>query len=123
MLSNSSQSVVVCGLDDLSAQIITNRINDILNSNVKSITKVSLVRNGSDSKVNSLLNRIKKGDIKGLIMSGVNPCYTLSDSKDFPEALKKLNFSVTFSMKIDETAISSSHVAATPTSTRIVGRF
>ena len=114
LLSNSSQSVVVCGLDDLSAQIITNRINDILNSNVKSDTKVSLVRNGSDSKVNSLLDRIIKGDIKGLIMSGVNPCYTLSDSKDFAEALKKLNFSVTFSMKIDETAMCSSHVAATP---------
>ena len=47
-------------------------------------------------------------------MNGVNPCYTLSDSKDFAEALKKLNFSVTFSMKIDETAMCSSHVAATP---------
>ena len=64
LLSNSSKSVVVCGLDDLSAQIITNRINDILNSNVKSDTKVSLVRNGSDSKVNSLLNRIKKEILK-----------------------------------------------------------
>jgi len=114
LLSNSSDSVVVCGLDDLSAQIITNRINDLLKSNVKSKTKVSLVRNGNDSKVNSFLNRIKKGDIKGLIMSGVNPCYTLSNSNDFIEALKKLNFSVTFSMKINETAMYSSHVAATP---------
>ena len=113
LLSNPSSSIVVCGLDDVSAQIITNRINDLLNSNVKSKTKVSLVRNGSDSKMNNFLARINKGDIKGLIMKGVNPCYTLSNSKAFSEALKKLNFSVSFTMKIDETAIFSTHLAAT----------
>jgi len=113
LLLNPSSSVVVCGIDDVSAHIITNRINDLLNSNVKSKSKVSLVRNGSNSKMNNFLARINKGEIKGLIMKGVNPCYTLSNSKAFSEALKKLNFSVSFTMKIDETATFSTHHAAT----------
>ena len=114
LLLSPSKSVVLCGLDDLNAHIITNRINDLLKSNVKSTSKVSLVRNGSDSKMNNFLTRINKGEIKGLIMNGVNPCYTLSGSYSFTEALKKLNFSVSFSMKIDETANFCSHLAATP---------
>ena len=114
LLLSPSKSVVLCGLDDLNAHIITNRINDLLKSNVKSTSKVSLVRNGSDSKMNNFLTRINKGEIKGLIMNGVNPCYTLSNSNAFSEALKKLNFSVSFSMKIDETANFCSHLAATP---------
>ncbi len=114
LLLSPSKSVVLCGLDDLNAHIITNRINELLKSNVKSTSKVSLVRNGSDSKMNNFLTRINKGEIKGLIMNGVNPCYTLSNSNAFSEALKKLNFSVSFSMKIDETANFCSHLAATP---------
>ena len=114
LLLSPSKSVVLCGLDDLNAHIITNRINDLLKSNVKSKSKVSLVRNGSDFKINNFLTRINKGEIKGLIMNGVNPCYTLSDSNAFSEALKKLNFSVSFSMKIDETSNFCSHQAATP---------
>ena len=114
LLLSPSKSVVLCGLDDLNAHIITNRINDLLKSNVKSKSKVSLVRNGSDFKINNFLTRINKGEIKGLIMNGVNPCYTLSDSNAFSEALKKLNFSVSFSMKIDETSNFCSHHAATP---------
>ena len=37
LLLSPSKSVVLCGLDDLNAHIITNRINDLLKSNVKSI--------------------------------------------------------------------------------------
>ena len=114
LLSSSSKSVIVCGLDDINAQIITNRINDLLNSSVKSKSKVSLVRNGSDKKITNFLNRIYDGKIKGLIMSGVNPCYTLPNSEEFSKALKKLNFSISFSMKIDETSKNSSHLAASP---------
>ena len=55
LLLNPSNSIVVCGIDDVSAHIITNRINDLLNSNVKSKSKVSFVRNGSDSKMNNFL--------------------------------------------------------------------
>ena len=53
-----------------------------------------------------------QGKIGALIMCGVNPAYTLSNSEEFVKALKSLEMSVCFSMKNDETATHSKYVAA-----------
>ena len=47
-------------------------------------------------------------------MAGVNPSYTLPDSKKFNDALKSIDFTVSFSMNNNETAKLSKWVAATP---------
>ena len=52
--------------------------------------------------------------INGLIMVGVNPSYTLPNSKQFNEALKSIELSVSFSMNNTETSKISKWVAATP---------
>ena len=55
---------------------------------------------------------MNNGDVGALIMSGVNPIYSLPDSKKFSEGLSKLEMSIYFSMKNDETALASKYVAA-----------
>jgi molybdopterin-containing oxidoreductase family iron-sulfur binding subunit len=47
---------------------------------------------------------MKAGSVHTLIMSGVNPVYTLADSSTFVEGLK-VKTSVSFSLKEDETAL------------------
>ncbi|MDB4717163.1 4Fe-4S dicluster domain-containing protein, partial [Flavobacteriaceae bacterium] len=54
------------------------------------------------------------GTLGGLITAGVNPALTLADGKAFAEGVKKLDLSVAFSLKEDETALASQYVAAVP---------
>ena len=54
------------------------------------------------------------GKVGAIIMSGVNPVYTLSNSNSFIEGLKNTGLSVLFSMKNDETAQHVSYLAASP---------
>ena len=47
-------------------------------------------------------------------MAGVNPSYTMFENETFNEALKSMDFTVSFSMNDNETAKLSKWVAATP---------
>jgi anaerobic selenocysteine-containing dehydrogenase len=57
---------------------------------------------------------MKSGSVHTIIMSGVNPVYTLPNSKEFVEGLKKVTTSVAFSLKEDETASVATIAAAAP---------
>ena len=54
------------------------------------------------------------GKIGALITVGSNPAYTLPYADKFISGLKKVDCSVSFSMKKDKTAMLSKYVAATP---------
>ena len=47
-----------------------------------------MTRQGHDGSVLQLVNDMKSGKIAALIMSGVNPLYTLPNAEDFAEGLK-----------------------------------
>ena len=112
LILNGNSSVLVCGIDDVNAQLLTNAINDLINSSVKSSSKVSLIRKGNDKKVNELIAKLNNGEFSGIIMSGVNPAYTLPNPKSFNDAVRQLDFSVIFSMKMDETTSLCNYVSA-----------
>ena len=114
LVSNGKGSVVLCGLDDIDSQIISFRINEILKSEVKSRSKVSMLRKGDHKKLNNIIKDYENGLLGGIIMSGVNPVYSLPDAMDFKSLLSKVDFSVNFSMKMDETSAESKYVAACP---------
>jgi MoCo/4Fe-4S cofactor protein with predicted Tat translocation signal len=109
-----SKGVLVCGLDDVDAQMLTLAINNQLNSEAFNTSNAILTRKGNAKEVNQLVSDLKAGKVHTLLMSGVNPVYTLSNSKEFVEGLKKTKLSVAFSMKEDETALVSNIAAATP---------
>ena len=109
-----SKGVLVSGIQDKFAQLLVLAINQVLGSEAFVTTGTRQIRKGSDDKVTHLIEDMKAGSVHTLIMSGVNPMYTLSNSKDFAEGLKKVKTSVTFSLKEDETASVATIAAPAP---------
>ena len=111
--SNPSGSVIITGLQDENFQSLILEINEKIKSSSYQPQKTILTRNGNDSNVNDLVQRMNSGEIGAIIMAGVNPIYTLSNSDEFLSGLEKVELSISFSMKEDETSSSVRYIAAT----------
>ncbi|MBA0882784.1 TAT-variant-translocated molybdopterin oxidoreductase [Flavobacterium undicola] len=109
-----SKGLLVSGIQDKNAQLLVLAINQVLASEAFTTVGVREIRKGSDAKVAQLINDMKAGSVHTLIMSGVNPVYTLADSASFVEGLKKVKTSVALSLKEDETAAISTIAAPVP---------
>jgi len=109
-----SNGVVVTGLQDVNAQTVVLEINEQLNSKAFDTKNVIKTRQGNDASVQSFINDMKAGKVGAVIMSGVNPMYTLANASDFAAGLKKVKLSVNFTSKEDETAAVSQYIAAAP---------
>ncbi len=106
--------VLVSGLHDRNAQLIVLAINQALGSIAYTTAGIRKIRQGSDQNVMQLVNDMKAGNVHTLIMSGVNPVYTLPNSADFVSGLKKTKLSVAFALKEDETASVTTIAAPAP---------
>ncbi len=109
-----SNGVVVSGIQDVNAQTVVLEINEALSSKAFDKDTVIKTREGSDAAVAQLIADMKAGRIGAIIMSGVNPMYTLPNAADFAEGIKGTDLSITFSLKEDETAAECQYVAAAP---------
>lgn len=109
-----SNAVVVTGIQDVNAQTIALEINEYLNSKTFDPKTPVLIRQGKNSEVAALISDMQAGKVGALIMSGVNPMYTLSNPAEFAEGLEKTELSITFSMKYDETSSQTQYLAASP---------
>ena len=109
-----SKGVLVSGIQDKNAQLLVLAINQILKSEAFNTSGTRQIRKGSNEKVAQLVAAMKAGSVHTLIMSGVNPVYTLPSSKDFVDGLKKVSLSASFSLREDETASITTIAAAVP---------
>jgi len=109
-----ANGLVVTGIQDVNAQTVVLEINEFLGSSAFDKATPIKTRQGSDAAMTALIADMKAGNVGAVIMSGVNPVYTLPNPSDFVEGLKKTELSVVFSMKMDETASESQYVAAAP---------
>ena len=114
LIKAGSNGVVVTGIQGVNAQSIVIAINEKLASKAFDPSTVIKTRLGDDKAVTQLVADMKSGTVGAIIMSGVNPIYTLPNASEFAEGLEKVDLSVTFSMKEDETAIVTQYIAATP---------
>ncbi|NMH27083.1 TAT-variant-translocated molybdopterin oxidoreductase [Flavobacterium silvaticum] len=112
--SAGSRGVLVTGLDDKNAQLLALGINQALASQAYVGAPIRYVRKGSDAQMTAFLSDLTSGKVGALIMSGVNPAYTLPDGKAFADAVKALPFSATFTLRDDETAKVSKVALAAP---------
>ncbi|ALJ05975.1 quinol:cytochrome C oxidoreductase [Pseudalgibacter alginicilyticus] len=112
--SAGSKGVVVTGIQDVNAQTVALEINEALNSQAFNPNTPIKTRQGNDRAVSALVQDMKAGNVGAIIMSGVNPVYTLSNAKEFVEGLEKTELSITFSMKEDETSSLTQYIAAAP---------
>ncbi|WP_435135028.1 TAT-variant-translocated molybdopterin oxidoreductase [Formosa sp. A9] len=106
--------VVVSGIQDVNAQALVLEINEALNSKAFHPRLPILTRQGNNAAVAKLVSDMNAGRVGAIIMSGVNPLYTLPNAGEFSEGLKKTSLSVAFSLKSDETSSNTQYVAAAP---------
>ena len=109
-----SNGVLVTGIQDVNAQTIALAINASLGSKAFDPLVPILTRQGSNKQVAQLIAEMKAGNVGAIIMSGVNPMYSLPNAEEFAEGLKNTELSITFSMKADETASATQYIAAAP---------
>ena len=99
-----TKGLLVSGIQDKNAQLLVLAINQALSSEASSTVGSRQIRKGSNEKVAQLIADMNAGSIHTLIMSGVNPVYTMANSAAFVSGLKKVKLSAAFSLKEDETA-------------------
>ncbi|PQB05160.1 TAT-variant-translocated molybdopterin oxidoreductase [Aureitalea marina] len=108
-----SKGVVVTGLPDAGSQTAALNYNINSNSEVIDTARPKMTSSASASAMNSVIDGIQNGSIKGVITVGVDPVYAVPTSQ-FAEAYGNLSFSLAFAMKKDATASASKMVAAVP---------
>jgi MoCo/4Fe-4S cofactor protein with predicted Tat translocation signal len=102
--ASGTKGLLVSGIQDKNAQLLVLAINQALSSEAFSTVGTRQIRKGSNEKVAQLIADMNAGSVHTLIMSGVNPVYTLANSAAFVSGLKKVKLSAAFSLKEDETA-------------------
>ncbi|MDD3003351.1 TAT-variant-translocated molybdopterin oxidoreductase [Flavobacterium sp.] len=105
--ASGSKGLLVSGIEDKNAQLLVLAINSALNSEAFVGAGIRQVRKGSNEQMTQFLADLKGGAVHTVIMSGVNPAYSLPNSKEFVESLKKASLSVSITLKEDETALAS----------------
>ncbi|NJB83893.1 TAT-variant-translocated molybdopterin oxidoreductase [Wenyingzhuangia aestuarii] len=109
-----SKAVVVTGIQDKNAQLITLAINNFLSSEILDVANVKYTRAGNDAEVASLVAELKAGKVGALITYNTNPVYTLANAADFKAGLTKTKLTVGFSSKEDETLSEMQFALPTP---------
>jgi len=111
---SGSKAVVLAGMNDKNAQLVALEINKVLNSEIIDTNNTLNIRQGNDAEVAQLVSDMNSGKVAGLISYNVDPIYSLSNSSDFSEGLKKVEVSVALSLENNEITNLSNFVLPTP---------
>jgi len=104
-----SKAVVLTGLNDKNAQLITLAINKALNSTIIDVTNTLNIRQGNDAAVAQLVSNLKSGTVAGVISYNVDPVFSLANGKEFADALKG-KLSVAIAVENNDTVAASNYV-------------
>jgi MoCo/4Fe-4S cofactor protein with predicted Tat translocation signal len=105
LLAHRGKSLVICGLNDVNAQLLTNGINSMLGNYGRTIDMERPLNmyQGNDAQISALAERMEKGDVGAIMMYGVNPSYTLPNGTSFNQLIGSMELSLSFSDRLDET--------------------
>ena len=109
-----TKAVVVTGIQDKNAQLLALAINNAIQSEVIDVDVTKNVRKGNDTAVAQLIADMNEGKIGAVIINNSNPVYSLPNTSEFLEGLKKVKVSVAFSMQDNETVNAVQYALATP---------
>ena len=103
--ASNGNAVVVSGSNDVNVQLVVNAINNLIGAYGKTIDwSVSLnYRKGIDKDMHDLVDKMDNGQVGAIFIYGANPAYDYYDAARFKSALKKVQLSVSFGEKMDET--------------------
>ncbi|WP_339846825.1 TAT-variant-translocated molybdopterin oxidoreductase [uncultured Dokdonia sp.] len=112
LLAAGDSGLLITGVQDVGTQKIALDFN--AGKSVMDIAKPKMTRSGDARKMMQLVKDMNAGQVGTLIMAGVNPAYSLPNATEFTEGLKKVEVSVACSIRADETAALSTHIAPVP---------
>lgn len=103
---SKGRSLVVCGVNDVDAQLLINFINHLLGNYGATVDLVrpSFQLQGNDTELQNLLEELRSGKVAALFTYGVNPVYDLPGGDELAGALKTVPLVVSSSDREDETA-------------------
>ncbi|TNF29076.1 MAG: 4Fe-4S dicluster domain-containing protein [Bacteroidetes bacterium] len=106
LLEAKGKGIVVCGSNDAGLQTIVNAINNLLGNYGSTLDMANplFVKGGIDSEMDALVADMNAGKVGVLVIHGVNPGYTYSKAETFASGLAKVDLSVSFADRLDETA-------------------
>ena len=104
--ANGGASLVVCGSNRKSLQVITNSINNKLMAygGVLNLNNPINLFASEDAKMEQLMKDLEGSKVGALIMWDTNPAYTLPNGDAFKAALANVGLTVSMSRYADETA-------------------
>jgi len=108
-LESAPAGLVLCGSNDLYAQILTARINQRFGSATVDLRNPSLQKQGDDQALAALLKDMEAGSVDALVVVGANPVYDLPAT--FREAFAKVPLRVGLATFPDETTEVCTHLA------------
>ena len=110
------RSLVVCGSNDVSIQILVNAINSLLGNygSTIDIANASYQYAGNDAEFVEFINEMKRGEVDAVFFINSNPAYDYVNPKEFTDALAKVKLRVSFADRQDETASLCQIVAPAP---------
>ena len=92
-------------------QVAVNFLNSVLENDGSTILpQASFTAKGSDRAMVELIEEIKAGKVKTLIIAGVNPAYSLSADTGFAEAIKSVGHIIYAGDRVDETGRVSNYI-------------
>jgi len=108
------KSLVVCGENDVEAQVLTAYANELLGNygQTLSLARPSLQRQGDDRELVRLADELDAGEVDLLVVSGVNPAYDLPP--ELAASIARAGTLVVHSAGQDETAAAARIVLPAP---------
>lgn len=106
LLKNKGASILISGSNNPDQQVVANSINELIGSygNTIDLDNPRLNIQSDDASVSELIKDMNAGSVSALIIYGVNPSYTLPNSSEFNNGLGKVDLTISFADRMDETS-------------------
>lgn len=106
LVQAKGKSLVVCGSNDVSTQILVNAINAALTNYGTTIDldNPCYLYAGNDAEWNGLIGEMSRGEVGAILFLDTNPAYDFVNQKQFKDALSKVSTKISFADRSDETA-------------------
>ncbi len=107
------RSLVISGSQDVCEQVLVNYVNHVLGNygNTVDLEHPSQQAQGDDAQLAALLDELKRGEVKALLVYGCNPAYELPG---MAELLGRVPVLVSFAARLDETAALAQYACPEP---------
>lgn len=108
---NKENSLIVCGSNDINAQMLVNAINIMLKNynNTLDINTPLYLKQGNDKEMINFVADLEAGAIDGLIFYNCNPCYDHPLGEDIAKYISKCSLTISTSDRGDETSKSTQY--------------